>query len=124
MTPSRLFKHWRKHRQKSQIVYDDDATALIQSLLRISYDPRHTPFLFHDGYAEYKKYGFWLSHRFMHSYRLHNYDFIDVEGEINRHIDSDYVKVSKLHGFKTLSRDWKIPEEVESMKSSERAALH
>lgn len=31
------------------------------------YDPKHTPFLFNDGYAEYKKYGFWLSERFMPS---------------------------------------------------------
>lgn len=29
------------------------------------YDPKHTPFLFNDGYGEYRKYGYWLSNRFM-----------------------------------------------------------
>lgn len=29
------------------------------------YDPQHTPFLFNDGYGEYRKYGYWLSNRFM-----------------------------------------------------------
>jgi hypothetical protein len=31
----------------------------------VLYDPKHTPFLFHDGYGEYRKYGYWLSNRFM-----------------------------------------------------------
>ncbi len=29
------------------------------------YDKKQTPFLFSDGYAEYKKHGYWLSNRFM-----------------------------------------------------------
>jgi len=29
------------------------------------YDPKRVPFLFRDGYYEYKKYGYWLSNRFM-----------------------------------------------------------
>lgn len=31
----------------------------------VLYDPKQTPFLFNDGYAEYKKYGYWLSNKFM-----------------------------------------------------------
>lgn len=31
----------------------------------VLYDQKQTPFLFHDGYAEYKKHGYWLSPRFM-----------------------------------------------------------
>lgn len=31
----------------------------------ILYDPKQTPFLFHDGFAEYKKYGYWMSNKFM-----------------------------------------------------------
>lgn len=31
------------------------------------YDPTKTPFLFQDDYAEYKKYGYWLSNNFMPS---------------------------------------------------------
>ena len=31
----------------------------------VLYDPKHTPFLFNDGYGEYRKYGYWLSNRFM-----------------------------------------------------------
>jgi len=129
---------------------------------QILYDPKQSPFLFHDGYAEYKKYGYWLSNRFMPgctemrlgnkirvrgliatyrrykskdknltfvtlgsgtgkywdlvlegSFRLHNFDMIDVEGELGRFFDSDYIKVSKIRGVKSLSRDWRIPEEVE-----------
>lgn len=129
----------------------------------ILYDPKQTPFLFHDGYAEYKKYGYWLSHRSMPgcteirlgdkirirgliatyrryrsgnrkltfvtvgtelgkywdivlegSFRLHNYDFIDVEGKINRFFDSEYIKVFKIHGFRAIERNWKIPEEMEN----------
>lgn len=48
------------------------------------------------------------------SFRLHNFDMIDVEGEMGRFFESDYIKVSTIHGFKSLSRDWRIPEEVES----------
>lgn len=136
------------------------------------YDPNKTPFLFHDGYADYKRYGFWLSNRFMpgcteislakkirirgliatyrryksegkkltfvtvgteigkywdivleDSYRLHNYDFIDVEGEVSRFFDSDYIKVSKIHGFKTLDRDWRIPEESQTHKNSSHVTV-
>lgn len=31
----------------------------------ILYNPKQTPFLFHDGYAEYRKHGYWLSNTFM-----------------------------------------------------------
>jgi hypothetical protein len=31
----------------------------------VIYDPKQTPFLFVDGFSEYKKYGYWLSNRFM-----------------------------------------------------------
>lgn len=128
----------------------------------VLYDPKQSPFLFHDGYAEYKKYGYWLNNAFMpgctemrlgnkirvrgliatyrryknkdkkltfvtlgsalgkywdivleDSFRLHNFDMIDVEGELTRFFDSDYIKVSTIHGFKSLSRDWRIPEEDE-----------
>lgn len=29
------------------------------------YDPKQTPFLFNDGFEEYKKYGYWMSDRFV-----------------------------------------------------------
>lgn len=31
----------------------------------VIYDPKQTPFLFVDGFSEYKKYGYWLSNSFM-----------------------------------------------------------
>lgn len=128
---------------------------------QVLYDPKQKPFLFHDGYAEYKKYGYWLSNRFMPgctemrlgtkirvrgliatyrryrnkgkeltfitvgsgsgnywdlvlegNFRLHNFDMIDVEGEMRRFFDSDYISVSKINGLKKLDRDWHLIEEI------------
>lgn len=126
------------------------------------YDPTQTPYLFNDGYAEYKKVGFWISNRFMpgctemrienkirirgliatyrrynskgkkltfvtvgtylgkywdlvleDSFRLHNFDLIDVEGDVQSFFGSEYIKVRKIFAFKKLHRDWRIPEELE-----------
>lgn len=129
---------------------------------QVLYDPKHTPFLFNDGYGEYKKYGYWLSNRFMPgctqmrlgnkirvrgliatyrrykskdklltfvtvgsgvgtywdlvlsgSFRLHNYDMIDVEGEVRSFFNSEYIQVTKINGQKKLERDWGLERELE-----------
>jgi error-prone DNA polymerase len=136
------------------------------------YDPHKAPFLFQDGYAEYRKYGYWLSRRFMPgcteiilgnkirvrgliatyrryrskakklifvtlgtgvgkfwdlvlegNFNLHNYDMIDIEGEIGEFFHSKYIKVSTIHGFKILNRDWRIPEEFEVASNPNQIAL-
>ncbi len=118
------------------------------------YDPQRSPFLFHDGFQEYKKYGYWLSKRFMPgctaiqlgkniriigliasyrryssentritfvsvgtsngvywdlviegSFSLHNFDILEVEGEVKTFFNSHYVKVSKLIALRSLKQN-------------------
>lgn len=119
----------------------------------VIYDAKQTPFLFNDAIQEYKKYGYWLSHNFLPgltairlgnkirirglvatyrryrgkdktitfatlgsaqgiywdlvldgSYRLHNCDILDIEGEIKTFFNSDYVRVTKINSAMTIDK--------------------
>jgi DNA polymerase III alpha subunit len=70
----------------------------------VLYDPKHTPFLFHDGYGEYRKHGYWLSDRFMPGcteIRLNNK--IRVRGLIATY--RYYYSLGKSLTFATLGCD-------------------
>jgi DNA polymerase III alpha subunit len=51
--------------------------------------------------------------------RLHNYDMVDVEGEIRQNFNSQYVAVSKINGCKSLDRDWTMPKEASAPELSQ-----